>query len=328
MKKQVSIIVPIYNLEEYIENCIMSILCQTYKDIEVLLIDDASTDNSENICRKYEERDERIKYIKQTHKGVSAARNKGIEESTGEYIMFVDGDDYVSPDIVKTLLNGFLDETIIMTACNRKIVYNKEEAFQLLQIAPKVVSCYDYLKDCFLGRGYASGVCAKMYKRENIGDIRFQNGKIYGEDSYFCYQYCIKEQKNIYYIPEKMYAYLMKSDSVCHTMFTTEKLSRVEFATLIYEQNKANENMKEYALYNYINSRLVAIKGFIRSNKYKEAKMYIQQFRKDILQYTMPKIRGGRQVKRLEYIALKLGIFIYYLFVKIYDKIKEPEIEE
>ncbi len=100
---KISIVVPIYNAEKYLDRCIQSILNQSYKDLEIILIDDGSTDSSNKICNNYQKRDNRIKFISQKNEGVSAARNRGISEATGEFIGFVDSDDYIQPNMYETL---------------------------------------------------------------------------------------------------------------------------------------------------------------------------------------------------------------------------------
>ena len=101
----VSIIVPVFNSEKYIEKCLKSLLAQTYKDLEILVIDDGSKDNSSDVVRQLQLDDQRIKLICQENQGVSSARNKGIEMSKGQYIVFVDSDDYVESNYVETLLD-------------------------------------------------------------------------------------------------------------------------------------------------------------------------------------------------------------------------------
>ena len=103
--KKISIIVPVYNVEEYLERCVDSLITQTYHNIEILLIDDGSTDNSFSICNRYAKTDKRVKTISQANNGVAAARNAGLAIATGDYIGFVDPDDYVDKDMYETLYN-------------------------------------------------------------------------------------------------------------------------------------------------------------------------------------------------------------------------------
>ena len=101
MTHKISIIVPIYNTEKYLGNCLNSIINQTYKNLEIILINDGSTDNSLSICNNYKNKDNRIKIVNKTHTGVSDTRNIGIKNATGEYIGFVDSDDYIEQDLLK-----------------------------------------------------------------------------------------------------------------------------------------------------------------------------------------------------------------------------------
>jgi glycosyltransferase involved in cell wall biosynthesis len=123
MEAKVSIIIPIYNMENYLEECIESIIEQSYKNIEIILINDGSTDKSEIICRKYQIKDTRIKLISSKNKGVSNARNLGIEASTGEYISFIDPDDTVDKKYIEKLLIHMKKYCCDIVFCLEKDVY-------------------------------------------------------------------------------------------------------------------------------------------------------------------------------------------------------------
>ncbi len=141
---KISVIVPIYNAEAYLNRCLDSIINQTYSDLEIILINDGSTDNSLDICLEYASKDKRIVVYNQTNKGISKTRNKGIELATGDYIGFVDSDDIISPRMYETLYNLMTDEKCLIagcqytkftSSCNFKedknyISYTKEEALK------------------------------------------------------------------------------------------------------------------------------------------------------------------------------------------------------
>ena len=114
----ISIIVPVYNTSDYLEACFESLSAQTFKDIEIVAIDDGSTDDSLSICTKWAQKDQRIKVIHQGNKGSAAARNRGIDEASGEYLMFVDSDDFVSPDYVKLLNEETVKNNTDISFCN------------------------------------------------------------------------------------------------------------------------------------------------------------------------------------------------------------------
>ena len=141
---KISVIVPIYNAEAYLNRCLDSIINQTYSDLEIILINDGSTDNSLDICLEYASKDKRIVVYNQTNKGISKTRNKGIELATGDYIGFVDSDDIISPRMYETLYNLMTDEKCLIAGCQytkftssckfkedkNYISYTKEEALK------------------------------------------------------------------------------------------------------------------------------------------------------------------------------------------------------
>lgn len=138
--EKVSIIVPVYNNELYLEKCLDSIINQTYKNIEIILINDGSTDNSLNILRKYEKKDKRIIIIDKKNEGVSIARNAGIKKSTGEYITFVDSDDYIDLNFIEELHNAMINNNVDLVRCNYQVHYkelNKIDIGNLKEISNK-----------------------------------------------------------------------------------------------------------------------------------------------------------------------------------------------
>ena len=126
MKTKVSVIVPIYNAEMYIDKCIQSIINQTLRDIEIILVDDGSTDRSFEISNKYAKKDERIKIIKQKNKGVGAARNYGVSIATGKFITFIDSDDFVEIDMLEILYNAAINNNCDIIFSGIKIINNND----------------------------------------------------------------------------------------------------------------------------------------------------------------------------------------------------------
>ena len=120
--EKISIIIPIYNVKEYLKRCVDSVLNQSYKNIEVILIDDGSTDGSEKICDEYAKKDKRVVVVHQKNSGVSASRNKGIELATGKYIGFVDSDDYIHKDMFEKLYNSLISTSSSISMCNYQLL--------------------------------------------------------------------------------------------------------------------------------------------------------------------------------------------------------------
>ena len=176
----ISVIVPVYNVEEYLEECLESIRKQTYQDIEVILVNDGSTDGSHAICERYCQMDKRFRLINQKNQGQSVARNRGVKESLGEYIMFVDSDDVVSLGLLEQLMK-YMSDGIDIVECN------KTENFECLNEEEKEIKIKDFesneaLYQCFNYKISWSPV-AKLYRREIVEKVPFLENLIY-EDFY------------------------------------------------------------------------------------------------------------------------------------------------
>ena len=176
----ISIIVPVYNVEEYLEECLDSIKNQTHKDIEVILVNDGSTDASKDICEKYCQRDIRFRLINQTNQGQSVARNRGMQESTGEFITFVDSDDVIKSDMLQQLMR-YMDTGIDIVECDfteDKEIYNIKNR----QLKIEEFTSSEALKKCFDMEIKWSPV-AKLYRRKIVEGTPFLENLIY-EDLY------------------------------------------------------------------------------------------------------------------------------------------------
>lgn len=190
----ISVIVPIYNTEKHLDRCIESILNQTYKDFELILIDDGSTDNSSNICNKYKEIDTRIMVIRQNNRGVSYSRNIGISKAKGKYIAFVDGDDYVDNNFLHELLNTAINNNVDMSMCNYYLVKDdKKEKCSHGNKNNEVISKEYILNNIF---NNSNTVCYfslwnKLFKKNIIikNRILLNEDMSFGEDLVFVTKY-------------------------------------------------------------------------------------------------------------------------------------------
>lgn len=197
MEEKVSIIIAIYNLEEYLRECLDSIINQTYTNIEIILVDDGSTDNSLQIMNEYSKKDSRIICISQKNMGPGMARNKGLEKATGKYISFVDGDDFIFPDFVKKLVSIIKDDDLY-SYCG--ISVNGENTFLSLEENSLFIRqcCYN-----------------KLYNAKFLKNIRFKNYK-FAEDLLFNYQLSFLSS-SISYIEEPLYFYRKRESSITST---------------------------------------------------------------------------------------------------------------
>lgn len=187
--EKVSIIVPVYNVEEYLEKCICSIINQTYQNIEIIIINDGSTDNSRQICEKYARMDTRIKLINKKNGGLSSARNCGIKNASGNYILFVDSDDYIEKNTVETFLQKIEQkklEVIIGNAYVDDAKGNEEKFIKKRDKNQNVVSGIDYLINKNKKSFFCVFVCINMYRRDFIlqNNLFFKEGILHEDEDW------------------------------------------------------------------------------------------------------------------------------------------------
>lgn len=220
----ISIIIPIYNSERHLEECLKSVCSQTFKEIEIILVNDGSTDGSEAICRKWKKVDKRIKYILQKNRGVSCARNTGIESSKGEYITFIDSDDTVSKHYCEYLLEYCKDNIdLVALGMARK---RGEKILPIRHRVKKGIYNASALKDSVIDDGTMSGftlqsVCSVLYRRSLLIDnhIRFKKEIRYNEDGLFNSCYVFALAKKVYFDFGKIvYFYRVNEDSATNTV--------------------------------------------------------------------------------------------------------------
>lgn len=228
-KKTISIIVPIYKVESYIEKCIDSILNQTFTDFELILVDDGSPDRCPQICDEYAKKDGRIKVLHKENGGLSDARNAGIEIATGKYIAFVDSDDYVAPDMYEKLYKLIESNDCDMAICRAVIVKEQEEPVyedaESVQVMDGDTANYQMIYK----RLFGVNAWNKLYKRELFNNIRFPKGLLY-EDMATAYAF-IGECNKIVYSPMKKYAYMQRSGSIMNLtgyMVSSDKVEIIE----------------------------------------------------------------------------------------------------
>ncbi len=174
----ISIIVPVYNKAKYLDKCLNSVLEQTYKDLEIILVDDGSKDNSLSICEDYAKRDNRIKVFHKENGGAASARNLGLDNSKGEYIGFVDADDFIDSSMYEELLALMVDNNLKMIDSGRRTISEDYKVLREDAIAEPLViqTGEEAIKDLLLWRGNCS-FCTRLYKREIFEKIRFPEGK-------------------------------------------------------------------------------------------------------------------------------------------------------
>ena len=241
----ISVIVPVYNVEEYLEECLESIRNQTYQDIEVILVNDGSTDTSKEICERFCKVDSRFRLINQENQGQSVARNRGVKESIGEYIMFVDSDDVINTNVLEVLL-PYMKTDVDMVEC--RLTINKEE-FNLTK--PSTIAFEGNSKEAILNCIAIKEVkfCAftKLYRREIVEKIPFLEGYIY-EDVFTGINY-LKYIRKIIVVDFIGYYYRIRPNSTMTKPFNEKDLDIFKVGNQLIDSFKDDENMLPYIGY-------------------------------------------------------------------------------
>ncbi len=229
----ISIIVPVFNAGRYLDKCIASILTQTYSDFELILINDGSTDNSLQLCNKYAQIDSRIIVVSQQNSGAGVARNAGLKIANGDYVGFVDSDDYIHSSMYELLYDAAISNNADIVQCGYVKVSAHEDVISgsnytnLVQDNPKK-AFEDYCKH----RNVDNYSPCKLFKRERITDIWFGDYK-YSEDAYFIFQAFLKCRKLVV-IPDQLYYYVQTPDSACRRPYNLHYEDTIKVGEFMY----------------------------------------------------------------------------------------------
>ena len=227
MEPLISVIIPVYNVEKYLNKCITSVVEQTYKNLEIIIVDDGSTDQSPEICDEWKKRDSRIQVVHSSNGGAGKARNTALDMATGDYVTFVDSDDYIAPQMYQVLLEQFYDG-IGIVECNYSMVYDDSEKFKEERKIYKIhtYSAMQAMHENINDHIFRQPIWNKMYRKDVIKGIYFPTGnKI--DDEFWTYQ-AIGNASKLIYIDQKLYAYRQQEQSVMHLLDAKKRLEALK----------------------------------------------------------------------------------------------------
>lgn len=283
----ITIVVPVYKVEKYLNRCVDSILNQTYQDFEVLLVDDGSPDNCGKICDEYVKKDCRIFVIHQKNSGLSAARNTGInwfyKRNRSDYITFVDSDDWLHPDYLKILTDGIIENKVKISVCDFKRVTAETPHENYNNVNFELTSPEDFLVNHFWQYNYA---CGKLYHKSVFDDIRYPIGKIF-EDTFTTYK-VLHKCDEIAYTELQLYYYFQNEQGISHSPWKPSELvvfDAMQEQLKFYKENgleKAFE--KEFQLFVHHHAyQIVRIKE--NKNDLKKNKAKLKEIKKTLRNY-------------------------------------------
>lgn len=295
----ISVIIPVYNVEKYLPKCIDSVMEQTYENIEIILVDDGSTDGSPSICDAYGEKDERIRVLHKANGGLSDARNAGLEIAKGAYIGFVDGDDWIHPCMYQRLYELLQEHNAELSVCQYRQVSSKDSVKEEIENGKVLVyhgleAMEAYINEELPERIPSSAWC-KLYSRGLIGNTRFIKGQYY-EDILFCTAVLEKVQTTVY-TAEQLYDYVVNRDGsimslgLCQRVFTDEIPIRQAKAGMLMKLGREDlAEMSMYYLYKKLIGYYVESDGYLKNSSGKDGERN-QALKESIEEYAFYKDR-------------------------------------
>ena len=310
MKELISIIVPVYNVERYLSRCIDSITAQTYKTLEIILVDDGSPDSCGQICDSYAEKDSRIRVIHKKNGGLSDARNAGIAAAHGKYLGFVDSDDYIHPEMYRRLWEELKKTDADVAMCDIERVYNTDYVLHSIE-GDEVKTCsgLQAVKNILDKRLHVVSViaCGKLYKADLFDGIRFPAGKLH-EDEFTTYRLFYKSEK-VTFLSGKYYYYFQREDSIMgqrKALFSYDALEAYEQMAEFFRE-KENADIFYAIKYKYLYMLKEYAAAMKKDGKPEERDSAVKldaKFRQEYAEY----IRGIGGVKR------KVRLWLYRWF--------------
>lgn len=279
----ISVVVPIYNVEKYLNRCVDSILNQTFTDFELILVDDGSPDNCGKICDEYAEKDNRVRVIHKPNGGLSDARNAGIEwalkNSDSEWITFIDSDDWVDIQYLEFLLKAVVENNTLISVCKYYATDNVVKNDEKKIFKSERWDVEDFQEQKYY---YSISSCVKLYKKDLFSDIRFPIGKLH-EDAFTTWKVMLKVSE-VSFLDLDLYFYFYNSESIMHAKWTPRRIDEIEaYEERIdfYEKNRMFK-LKLRVEKAFLNILVSQINSIMSTNNIIDRKKYIKILRRKL----------------------------------------------
>ena len=315
-----SVIVPVYNGEKYIEDCLNSIMNQTYKDLQIIVVNDGSIDKTTSILSDISKKDSRIQVIEKENGGVSSARNVGLEYATKNYITFVDSDDTLDLDMYDLLMQYFIEEDYDVVHCGYKRING--ENIKLVSGTNNIIKQKrnEALESIIGGNIFVPSLWNKVYKRKLFDDIKFDENLKINEDVLVNYKVFKKSEKSIF-IDQPKYNYFEREESSCKNTNSIKKSEDCLKVSKIINEDCKNTNLEQIATNRYIESLIGLYRSYF--NKPIEYNSNIKEIKKRIYKCYKNKLIKIKKQK-VSAVLIIYFPFIYKFIYEIYDKIRVP----
>ena len=320
-KPLISVIVPVYKVEQYLVKCVNSIIAQTYSNIEIILVDDGSPDKSGELCDSLAKLDHRIRVIHKSNGGLSSARNAGIDIAKGEYIGFVDSDDFIEPYMYEKLLNLINGEKTKLAVCAVNYVFEDGKKRHKPLLGENYTFDFKHaIIEMNTHRIFDMGAWSKLYHRSLFDNLRFPTGKL-SEDYYIMFKILDRAQ-NISYLDVPCYNYLQRKNSITRNVRINHDHEYAAREQMLYLDKKYPE-MKVVSHTSYASAALTVFDFYIKNNV-PCPKENLQHFR-EVVNQNKKYIEQADYLstsKRIQFSLFLISPTLYKIIFKTYRKIK------
>lgn len=314
MDKLVSIIIPVYNVGKYLSRCIESIQRQTYTNLQIILVDDGSTDSSSELCDEYEKKDDRIIVIHKENGGLSSARNAGLEICQGEFFSFVDSDDWIDENCIDIMLKAILESKSDIVQCGyRKVDDDKNVIFQSTMENSILNGHKEILDSFFVLQNYNTMACMKLYRSDLLGDVRFYNGRN-NEDTIYFADY-INQIDRVQIINDILYNYYINCDSIMHSRINKKKVDDAFFSAE-YLLKKCLESYPEYIC--YMRRNICNFSTGLYLQAYQQSEINLMKFINEKFIFNYNVIKKNKNIEKKYLLKFMLFYYFKYLYMIIW----------
>ena len=312
----ISVVVPVYNVERYLGKCLESIVRQTYANIEIVLVDDGSTDSGGQICDLYANKDSRVKVIHKKNGGLSDARNKGIEESKGKYLIFVDSDDVIDETLVEYLYNLVKTEGAEIGVCDFLHCYEGSDIRFTEETSRRTFSGESAIAEMLYQTSFLVAACAKIFRRELFDTILFPLGMLY-EDSAIMYK-IFDRADTVVYGNAKLYGYMHRDNSITTKKFTCSDLDIITISQQIVRDFENRDRLLKNAARSYYVTACLRV--FLNAPRTGSFDRCIEDCKHSVEDNAIRCILDRRIRNKLR-MSLLLFLFSKAMLFKVYEKI-------
>ena len=309
---KISVIVPVYNNEKYLDKCINSVLKQTYKNLEIIIIDDGSTDSSLDICKRFKETDSRIIIFHQDKSGPSCARNTGIKISTGEFLAFVDGDDWIEETVYQSMIENTEKEKADIAFCGHFVDNEKSGKQTVISSEDKIMEQKDFIEFLISNKGN-DFVWNKLFRKSSWGNIQFPEGKVYEDIAVM--NMIMRKSCRVVYIGTPYYHYVQHDGSITRNKASSNLLDGVHFRMERYLYMKNNYSQFESSAKRQLIDFVLWIQYLINNDKGYDKKLIDSQ---PELEGILKEYSSGVGIKL--FVVSKMVLYTPFLF-KLASKI-------